>query len=95
MRDHCCGCDEERRPTNRCSVDGQPHAARAGDTLLAAALTRSARVRKFELGDGFVRLFSNAVCQDCWVKAKDVRVRACSILVAGNMFMLFATHCDT
>jgi predicted molibdopterin-dependent oxidoreductase YjgC len=77
---------ETDRRTVRCRVNGQLTPALAGDTLLTVLLTRASRIRSFEFGGGYRAGFClMGACQDCWVEVNDLRVRACSTLVADGM----------
>ena len=69
------------------SIDGRPHEALVGDTLLTALLTAGRRVRSSEFGDGPRAGFCvMGACQDCWVTlGGGQRVRACSTFVREGM----------
>jgi NADH dehydrogenase/NADH:ubiquinone oxidoreductase subunit G len=75
------------RPTVRIRIDGQPHDALAGDTILTALLTAGRRVRTCEFGDGPRAGFCvMGACQDCWVTLDGgQRLRACTIPVRAGM----------
>lgn len=75
------------RPVVRISIDGQPHDAMAGDTVLTALLTAGRHVRAAEFGDGPRAGFCvMGVCQDCWVNlAGGQRLRACTTPVSEGM----------
>lgn len=75
------------RAAVRISIDGRPHEALAGDTLLTALLTAGRRVRTSEFGDGPRAGFCvMGACQDCWVTLGDgQRMRACSSFVRDGM----------
>ncbi len=75
------------RPAVRISIDGRPHDAMAGDTVLTALLTAGRRVRDSEFGDGPRAGFCvMGVCQDCWVTlAGRRRLRACTTPVTEGM----------
>ena len=75
------------RPPVRITVDGQPHTALVGDTVLTALLTFGRQVRVSEFGDGPRAGFCvMGACQDCWVGLADGRrVRACTTPVSEGM----------
>ncbi|MHA1567064.1 MAG: (2Fe-2S)-binding protein [Alphaproteobacteria bacterium] len=75
------------RPLVRISIDGKPHDALAGDTVLTALLTVGRHARGAEFGDGpRAGLCIMGVCQDCWVTlAGGQRLRACTTPVAAGM----------
>jgi NADH dehydrogenase/NADH:ubiquinone oxidoreductase subunit G len=79
--------ETDARAAVRISIDGQPHEALAGDTLLTALLTAGRRVRISEFGDGARAGFCvMGACQDCWVTlGGGPRVRACSTFVREGM----------
>jgi predicted molibdopterin-dependent oxidoreductase YjgC len=81
---------EADRPAIRLSVDGEPVAALAGDTLMVAILTARDRLRRSEFGAevraGFCLM---AACQDCWVFTPDgERLRACDTPARDGMTIL-------
>jgi len=71
----------------RIVIDGRPHTALAGDTVLTAMLTVGRRVRSSEFGDGARAGFCvMGACQDCWVTlAGGQRLRACTTPVVEGM----------
>jgi predicted molibdopterin-dependent oxidoreductase YjgC len=75
------------RPAVRISIDGRPHDALAGDTVLTALLTAGRRLRDSEFGDGPRAGFcAMGMCQDCWVTLADgQRLRACTTPVREGM----------
>ena len=75
------------RPSVRIHIDGRPHTALAGDTVLTALLTAGRRVRRSEFGDGPRAGFCvMGACQDCWVTLADGwRLRACTTPVTEGM----------
>lgn len=82
--------DETARRPIRISVDGEPHMALAGDTLMTAILTTGGRLRLSEFGDGPRAGFCvMGACQDCWVRLTDGRrVRACTTWAVDGMSVL-------
>lgn len=76
----------DRSPV-RISIDGQPHDALSGDTVLTALLTAGRHLRVSEFGDGRRAGFClMGVCQDCWVTLADGRrLRACTTPVSEGM----------
>jgi len=77
-------------PAVEIRIDGEPYAARAGDTILTALLLHRGYVRHSEFGDGPRAGFClMGACQDCWVwLAAGTRVRACTTPVADGMAIL-------
>ena len=78
---------ELQRPVVRFTVDGQPHTALAGDTVLTAVLTGGERLRRSEFSGapraGFCLI---GACQDCWMFTESgTRVRACSTFIEEGM----------
>jgi len=75
------------RPSVHIVIDGRPHRAMAGDTVLTALLTAGRRVRDSEFGDGPRAGFCvMGACQDCWVTLADGRrLRACTTSVTEGM----------
>jgi predicted molibdopterin-dependent oxidoreductase YjgC len=69
------------------TLDGRPIQARAGETVLAAILTRSDYVRRHETtGEPRAGFCLMGACQDCWVWfAPDRRGRACTTPVEEGM----------
>jgi D-hydroxyproline dehydrogenase subunit gamma len=82
---HRLACSD-RAPV-RIVIDGRPHTALAGDTVLTAVLTAGRWVRGSEFGDGARAGFCvMGACQDCWVTlAGGRRLRACTTPVAEGM----------
>ncbi len=82
--------DERARLPVRITVDGAQVTAFAGDTLLTAIVTASARLRQSEFADGPRAGFClMAACQDCWVwTGSGERLRACSTEIAEGMSIL-------
>jgi NADH dehydrogenase/NADH:ubiquinone oxidoreductase subunit G len=78
---------EAGRPTVTILVDGEPVAAKAGDTVLTALLLAGARARTPEFGGGERAGFClMGACQDCWVRLADGRrIRACTTPVSGGL----------
>jgi NADH dehydrogenase/NADH:ubiquinone oxidoreductase subunit G len=81
---------ETSRPAAQLTVDGEPVAALAGDTVLTALLLAGRRLRDNEFEgrprSGFCLM---GACQDCWVWRPDgSRVRSCSTPVADGMVLL-------
>jgi len=68
-------------------LNGQPLTALAGDTVLTAVLTHSARLRFSEFsGEPRAGFCLMGACQDCWVwDDAGRRLRACSTVVAEGM----------
>lgn len=83
----------DRAPV-RIAIDGRPHTAMAGDTVLTAVLTAGRRVRGSEFGDGARAGFCvMGACQDCWVALADGRrLRACTTPVVEGMQILTAAE---
>ncbi|SFE13877.1 (2Fe-2S)-binding protein [Paracidovorax konjaci] len=81
---------ETDRPPIALSIDGEPAAALAGDTLLVALLQHGRRVRDSEFGDGPRAGFClMGACQDCWVWTPEGgRVRACTTPAGNGMEVL-------
>jgi len=78
---------DQDRPPITLTVDGQPIAARDGDTLLTAILAAGlGHVRTGEFGDGPRAGFCwMGACQDCWVRVGGQAMRACSTLATPGM----------
>jgi D-hydroxyproline dehydrogenase subunit gamma len=77
-------------PAIRFTLDGEPCAGRAGDTVLTAILTQAERLRLSEFSGspraGFCQM---GACQDCWVVLESgERLRACSTELAAGMRIL-------
>jgi len=73
-------------------LDGAPHEALAGDTVLTAMLLHGARLRTSEFSGqpraGFCLM---GACQDCWVATESgERLRACSTPLREGMRLLSA-----
>ena len=71
-------------------LNGQPLTALAGDTVLTAVLTHSARLRFSEFsGEPRAGFCLMGACQDCWVWSEQgERLRACSTPVQPGMAIL-------
>jgi predicted molibdopterin-dependent oxidoreductase YjgC len=69
------------------TLDGEPARARAGETVLAAILTRADHVRRHETsGEKRAGFCLMGACQDCWVwLGPDRRGRACTTPVEEGM----------
>jgi predicted molibdopterin-dependent oxidoreductase YjgC len=80
---------DQDRPPITFSVDGQPIAARAGDTLLTAMLAAGLdHVRTSEFGDGPRAGFCwMGACQDCWVRVEGQAMRACTTLATPGLLV--------
>jgi len=68
-------------------LDGQPLTALAGDTVLTAVLTHTARLRRSEFsGEPRAGFCMMGACQDCWIATESgERLRACGTFVAQGM----------
>lgn len=74
-------------------LDGQPHKALAGDTVLTAVLTHRAQLRISEFSGqpraGFCMM---GACQDCWISTEQgQRLRACGTLIEEGMRLVSGT----
>lgn len=79
---------DQDRPALRFFVDGQPVAAKHGDTVLTAILTGGlGYLRQSEFGDGARAGFClMGACQDCWVVVEGRGTqRACTTLAEPEM----------
>jgi len=71
------------------SLDGEAVTAREGDTVLTAVLTLRRHLRQSDFGDGPRAGFClMGACQDCWVRADGVAVRACGTLVSDGIVIV-------
>src|SRR6188474_1322762 len=68
-------------------LNGQPLTALAGDTVLTAVLTHSARLRFSEFsGEPRAGFCLMGACQDCWVATESgKRLRACGTFIEEGM----------
>ena len=68
-------------------LNGQPLTALAGDTVLTAVLTHSARLRFSEFsGESRAGFCLMGACQDCWVATESgKRLRACGTFIEEGM----------
>jgi predicted molibdopterin-dependent oxidoreductase YjgC len=76
-----------RTPAVRISFDGMAIAAQEGESILAAVLRATGRLRRFEFAAedraGFCLM---GACQDCWVwLGPGTRARACTTPVEDGM----------
>ncbi len=68
------------------TLDGEPVTAQEGDTVLTAVLALRRHLRHSDFGDGPRAGFClMGACQDCWVRADGVAVRACGTLVTDGV----------
>jgi predicted molibdopterin-dependent oxidoreductase YjgC len=77
---------EADRPVVEFILDGEPVTAQMGDTVLTAVLALRRHLRHSDFGDGPRAGFClMGACQDCWVRADGVPVRACGTLVSDGV----------
>jgi D-hydroxyproline dehydrogenase subunit gamma len=77
---------EADRPVVEFTLDGESVTAQRGDTVLTAVLALQRHLRHSDFGDGPRAGFClMGACQDCWVRADGVPVRACGTLVSDGV----------
>ncbi|WP_188408281.1 (2Fe-2S)-binding protein [Agaricicola taiwanensis] len=78
------------RPTLRFRLNGAPHSALEGDTVLTAVLAVSNHLRVSEFsGQERAGFCFMGACQDCWMATENGdRFRACSTLLTDGMSLV-------
>lgn len=74
-------------PALRCTIDGRPVEARAGQSVLTVMLLSGAFVRRHDVdGEKRAGFCLMGACQDCWVWfSPERRGRACTTPIAEGM----------
>ena len=77
---------DRERPPLAYSLDEVPATAQEGDTILTAVLTLRGHISRSEFeGRAHAGFCLMGACQECWVAADGVPVRACGTLVTEGM----------